>query len=50
LAFTLPGSVSKDFTSDNLGILFSLSNFVSYDALSPSFKHLCLFISSDVEP
>jgi hypothetical protein len=36
--------------STNSGNTYPLSSFVSYDNLSPSYKHFCLSISSIIEP
>ena len=36
--------------STNSGNTYPLSSFVSYDNMSPSYKHFCLSISSIIEP
>jgi hypothetical protein len=53
MASTLPPSASKDSDSTSAvssGIPFPLSSSISYDHISPSYKHFCLSISSTVEP
>jgi hypothetical protein len=53
MASTLPPSASKDSDSTSAvssGLPFPLSSSISYDHISPSYKHFCLSISSTVEP
>jgi hypothetical protein len=37
-------------TAPNSGIPYSLSSYLSYNKLSPTYKHFCLSISSQTEP
>jgi hypothetical protein len=37
-------------TAQHSSIPYSLSAFVSYDKLSPAYKHFCLSISAQIEP
>jgi len=48
LASYLPSLPSS--TTTNLGIPYSLSYYLSYHKLSPTYKHFCLSISSQTEP
>jgi transposase InsO family protein len=48
----LASSLSSPASSNaqDSGIPYSLSDFVSYEKLSPAYKHFCLSISSQIEP
>jgi len=48
LASSFPSLVSS--TAQHSGIPYSLSHYVSYDRLSPAYRHFCSSISAQSEP